>query len=1068
VATDILAQKYFRKAGVPQEDGTLGAETSAKQVFHRMAGCWTDWGKKYGYFQTDDDAQSFYDELVFMLATQIAAPNSPQWFNTGLAYAYGITGPAQGHFYVEPKTEQLAKSTDAYTRAQVHACFIQAVEDDLVNEGGIFDLVTREARIFKYGSGTGSNFSKIRGSKEPLSGGGFSSGLMSFLKINDRAAGAVKSGGTTRRAAKMVVVNLDHPDIEDFIDWKVREEQKVAALVSGSATLGENLEAILEESLVGGLNPVENKKLAKLIAHAKKNKVPMNLIVRTLELAKQGKTEIDFQIYDTHYEGEAYLTVSGQNSNNSVRVSNDFFKALEEGKDWNLTQRINGKIAKTVNSKELWDKICYAAWACADPGIQYDTTINEWHTCPEDGRINASNPCSEYMFLDDTACNLASLNLVKFLDEKTGTFRVDEFRHAVKIWTVTLEISVLMAQFPSKKIAELSYNFRTLGLGYANIGSLLLRLGIPYDSKEGMAIIGGISAILTGQSYATSAEMARELGAFKGYEKNKNQMLRVIRNHRRAAYNSPKENYENLTVTPIGINEKFCPENILKAAKESWDQALEMGEKFGFRNAQTTVIAPTGTIGLVMDCDTTGIEPDFAIIKFKKLSGGGYFKIVNQSVPIALKKLGYDAKQIHEIENYCKGTGTLKGCHSISHEKLREKGFTTEKIEVIENQLPNVFQIGFAFNKFSLGEDFCTQTLKFTKEQLEEWNFDLLKGLGFSEKEISEANDYVCGTMTIEGAPFLKTEHYAVFDCASKCGNKGQRFIHYSGHIKAMAAAQPFISGAISKTINMPHNATIDEVSNAYIQSWKLMLKANALYRDGSKLSQPLNSTIGEFVDAVLTIGDEEDFDETTDAQKIHKEIEERIVYKALRRKLPTKRKGFVQEAVVGGHKVYLRTGEYPNGKLGEIFIDMYKEGASYRAILNCFAVAISKALQYGVPLDELVDSFTFTRFEPAGIVTGHDKIKNATSILDFVFRVLGNEYLGREDFVHVKSVDEISVKRIEETASEDEVFEERRHEKLPFDFERRETLLNYSVKTIVPDFESSKIKNAKTKGYTG
>lgn len=1048
VAVDIIAQKYFRKAGVPQEDGSLGAETSSKQVFHRLAGCWTDWGKKHGYFASEDDAQAFYDELTFMLANQMCAPNSPQWFNTGLNFAYGITGPSQGHYYVDPKTGEAKRSEDAYTRAQVHACFIQAVEDDLVNEGGIFDLVTREARIFKYGSGTGSNFSKIRGAGEKLSGGGVSSGLMSFLKINDRAAGAVKSGGTTRRAAKMVVLDVDHPDIEEFVEWKTKEEQKVAALVTGSQILKEKLETILEEALVGGVNPNENKKLKKLIRDAEANKVPMNYIVRTLELAKQGVSEIDFPVFDTHYEGEAYVTVSGQNSNNSVRVSNEFLEAVEKDGDWHLLNRKDGKVAKVVKARELWEKICGSAWASADPGLQYDTTINEWHTCPADGRINASNPCSEYMFLDDTACNLASLNLVKFLNEKSGEFKVNEFRHAARIWTVVLEISVLMAHFPSKKIAELSYVFRTLGLGYANIGSLLMRLGIAYDSPEGRAIIGGITAILTGQSYSTSAEMADILGTFEGYERNKENMLRVIRNHRRAAYDAKKEEYEGLTITPMGINQELCPENILKSAQNSWDEALELGEKFGFRNAQTTVIAPTGTIGLVMDCDTTGIEPDFAIVKFKKLSGGGYFKIVNQSVPSALQKLGYSKNEINEIENYCKGTGTLKGCHSISHDKLKEKGFTNEKIEAIEKQLPNVFEISFAFNKHSLGEDFCKNKLKFTDEQLSDWSFNMLQELGFSEKEIAEANDYVCGTMTIEGAPFLKPEHYPIFDCANKCGNKGQRFIHFMGHVKALAAAQPFITGAISKTINMPHNATIEEVSSAYVESWKLMLKANALYRDGSKLSQPLNSTSGEIIDAVLAMGDEEDFDETVDAKRIHQEVEEKIVYKPIRRKLPTKRKGFVQEATVGGHKVYLRTGEYNNGKLGEIFIDMYKEGASYRSILNCFAVAISKALQYGVPLEELVDSFTFTRFEPSGMVGGHDKIKNATSILDFVFRTLGHEYLGREDFLHVKPIDE-----------------------MPKDSEEKEKVQEFSEHLPTMKSENStvtKIKVAKSRGYTG
>lgn len=1025
VATDILAQKYFRKAGVPQVDsfGTVmrdekgnpinGPERSIRQVVHRLAGCWRYWGEEHGYFDSSKDAQAFYDEIAYMLLRQMAAPNSPQWFNTGLAWAYGITGPAQGHYYVDPVSGEMKRSEDAYTHPQPHACFIQSVDDDLVNEGGIFDLVTREARIFKYGSGTGSNFSRLRAAGEKLSGGGVSSGLMSFLKINDRAAGAVKSGGTTRRAAKMVVLDIDHPDIEQFTEWKAIEEQKVAALVAGSKICDLFLNMIMKIATEGGTDRKENHDLDMAIKKALARGVPMNYIGRCLQMVKMGYDHIDFKTYDTHYEGEAYTTVSGQNSNNSVRVTNDFMTAVLTDREWELRYRTTGKLAKKVQAKELWEKVTMSAWASADPGLQYDTTINEWHTCPADGRINASNPCSEYMFLDDTACNLASLNLAHFYNEATGEFRIEEYKHAVRLWTIVLEVSVLMAQFPSKIIAQKSYDFRTLGLGYANLGTVLMMSGIPYDSPEALAISGALTAIMCGESYAASAEMSRDLGAFPRYQPNRESMLRVIRNHKLAAYNAAAERYESLTIKPMGINPEFCPESLLTAAREAWDKAYELGEKHGFRNAQVTVIAPTGTIGLVMDCDTTGIEPDFAIVKFKKLAGGGYFKIVNQSVSKALHRLGYSEKQIEEIEKYCKGHGTLVGCPTVNRQSLKHKGFTDEMIDAVEKQLDTAMDLRPLFSKWTLGAENCKR-LGFTEQQLDDYNFNMLAALGYTKQEIEEANKYALGMMTIEGAPGLKEEHLAIFDCASKCGKYGTRYIAYDAHIRMMAAAQPFISGAISKTINMPNEATIEDVSKAYIDSWRLMLKANALYRDGSKLSQPLNASADDMdlVEAVLFSDLEDPTTETIGAAQIHQIINAQNAHELIpselrRHKLPSKRRGWLREAVVGGHKVYLRTGEYEDGSLGEIFIDMYKEGASFKGLMNCFSVLASKALQYGVPLEELVDTFTFTRFEPAGMVQGHEAIKNATSILDYVFRALGYEYLGREDFIHVKAIDE-------------------------------------------------------------
>jgi ribonucleoside-diphosphate reductase alpha chain len=1038
VAADVLAQKYFRKAGVPAktkaveendvpswlwrqvpddkalakmpEDERFGGETSAKQVFHRLAGTWTYWGWKGGYFDSEEDARAYYDEMTYILANQKGAPNSPQWFNTGLHWAYGIDGPAQGHSYVDYQTGRWTKSKSAYEHPQPHACFIQSVDDDLVGDNGIMDLWVREARLFKYGSGTGSNFSGIRGENEPLSGGGKSSGLMSFLKIGDRAAGAIKSGGTTRRAAKMVVLDIDHPDVEEFINWKCVEEQKVAALVTGSKVCKEQMSKVLaacknlEVAEDDRCDPKKNRELKRAILKARKMKVPESYIQRVLQFAAQGVTEIEFNTYDTDWDSEAYLTVAGQNSNNSVRLTNGFLKAVEEDGDWDLVQRTTGNVHKTLRARDLWDQIGSAAWQCADPGLQFDTTINDWHTCANTDRIYGSNPCSEYMFLNDTACNLASLNLMNYQDDK-GEFDVDDFIHSVRLWTIALEIAVLMAQFPSKDIAKLSYEYRTLGLGYANIGGLLMASGIPYDSDEGRALCGAITALLTGIAYATSAEMAAELGAFPGYKKNRSSMLRVIRNHRTAAEGNA-EGYEDLSVPPVPLDHANCPHRELaKAAAAAWRKAYDLGEEHGFRNAQVSVIAPTGTIALVMDCDTTGVEPDFALVKFKKLAGGGYFKIINRMVPGALRRLGYDENQIEEVIAYAVGHGTLKDAPFINHETLREKGFGETEIEKLEEALASAFDIKFAFNKWTLGEAFCRETLGLTDLELEDPSFDMLAALGFPRDEIDDANTYCCGAMTVEGAPHLADEHLPVFDCANPCGRIGKRYLSWKSHILMMAAAQPFITGAISKTINMPNDASVEDCKDAYMMSWRLGLKSNALYRDGSKLSQPLHSALIDDEDL------EEELAEMPMAQKapvVAERIVERIVAHVAneRHRLPDRRKGYTQKATVGGHKVYLRTGEYEDGSLGEIFIDMHKEGAAFRSLMNNFAIAISIGLQYGVPLEEYVEAFTFTRFEPSGMVQGNDTIKMATSVLDYIFREVAISYLGRDDLAHAEASD--------------------------------------------------------------
>ena len=1060
VAARVLAQKYLRRAGVAQrlrrvpEDGVpewlwrsepdaealaelpenarYGAETDGHELFRRLAGTWTYWGWKHRYFRAVRDARAFYDELCHMLATQMAAPNSPQWFNTGLHWAYGIAGPSQGHHYIDPTSGEMRISENAYEHPQPHACFIQSVEDDLVNPGGVMDLWTREARLFKFGSGTGSNFSAVRGEDEPLSGGGRSSGLMSFLKIGDRAAGAIKSGGTTRRAAKMVTLDIDHPDIEAFINWKVHEEEKVAALVAGSRHLQEHCNALLaaiaahpdpETRLDRKANkPLENSIRAALRAH-----VAPTQVARVLELGAQGWERLEVATYDTDWEGEAYTTVCGQNSNNSVRVPNEFMEAVEADEDWHLYWRTEleharrecrePKPSRTLPARTLWEQISKAAWSCADPGLQFHTTINEWHTCPEDGPIKASNPCSEYMFIDDTACNLASLNLVAFYDDRNGGFRLDDYRHAVRLWTIVLELSVLMAQFPSQAIAQRSYDYRTLGLGYANLGSLLMRMGLPYDNPRALGVCSALTALLGGVAYATSAEMAEVLGPFPRFADNREAMLRVVRNHRRAAHGAPADEYEQLAIAPQALGDEHVPHALREAAHEAWDTALERGEAHGYRNAQVTVIAPTGTIGIVMDCDTTGIEPDYALVKLKTLAGGGMLRIINQSVPPALRSLGYEEDEIEAIRLYAVGSGTLTEAPEINPDTLRERGFGDAELELLEARIPQVSGLRALFTPTVIGLEFCRTTLGLSEAQLEDPGFDLLAHIDYTPPKVAAANDHVFGRLTVEGAPHLKPEHLPVFDCASACGRHGTRAIAWRAHVRMMAAAQPFISGAISKTINMPHETPVTEIEAAYHESWRLMTKAIAIYRDGSKLSQPLMSS-----DLAALAREEEtataSVTMTSDAMaveaaaealveaspvKIESTVARKIVtrYIAQRRRLPSRRGGYTQKVKIGGHTVYLRTGEYDNGTLGEIFIDMHKEGAAFRSLMNSFAIAVSLGLQHGVPLEELVDAFIFSRFEPNGPVIGHDNIKMSTSILDYIFRELAINYLGRHELAH-------------------------------------------------------------------
>jgi ribonucleoside-diphosphate reductase alpha chain len=1019
LATDIMVSKYFRKAGVPQFEqvyslpSTAGAvmrrddsgkvvtgpERSARQVIHRLAGCWRFWGETHGYFDTSEDAEAFYDELVYMMVHQMCAPNSPQWFNTGLHWAYGITGPAQGHFVPDPKTGEVFLAPDAYSHPQPHACFIQSIADDLVSPGGIMDLWVREARLFKYGSGTGTNFSRLRGEGERLSGGGKSSGLMSWLRIGDRAAAAIKSGGTTRRAAKMVCLDMDHPDIEEFVNWKVREEVKVAALVEGLKVLKAQDESIAQTAERLGM-----------------------------------KLDYDFN-------GEAYLTVSGQNSNNSLRIPDAFFDAVDADGEWRTTWRTTGEVARTFKARKLWDQIGYAAWRCADPGVQYDDTINAWHTCPNGGRINASNPCSEYMFLDNTACNLASLNVLKFYDSKSRVFDVAAFEHGIDLWTTVLEISVLMAAYPSEEIATLSYRYRTLGLGYANLGAMVMQAGIPYDSDESRAVCACVSAVLTGRSYRQSALLAGEHGPFAGFEADRDGMLRVIRNHRRAAHGVARDakEWEGLRVRPVPIDHELCSGDAPKVANigllaehamRAWDDALAFGDRHGYRNAQVTVIAPTGTIGLLMDCDTTGVEPDFALVKFKKLAGGGYFKIVNESVKPALESLGYSDGQIREMLDYVLGTLHLetpmpKGVKGAQPGQtfaqwLRGKGLTEDDLGRITRSLRSVFELGFAFTPWSLGDE-AIKRLGFDPEKAKaDPRFDTLRRLGLRDRHIGALNEAICGTQMIEGAPHLRDEHLPVFDCANTCGKGGKRFIAPGGHIRMMAAAQPFISGAISKTINLPNDATVEDIERCYRQSWELGLKANALYRDGCKLSQPLSNKsdtkaevdLDEEVDeageaeakaevatavaglaAVVADGEAASAAQAPAVQAKAAEQAVQIVHRPMRRRLPDTRSSLTHKFNVAGHEGYLTVGLYEDGKPGELFITMAKEGSTIGGLMDSLGTATSVALQYGVPIESLVNKFTHQRFEPAGMTTNRD-IPMAKSLVDYIFRWMGMEFI--------------------------------------------------------------------------
>jgi ribonucleoside-diphosphate reductase alpha chain len=801
-ATNIVASKYFYgKMGSPER------ETSVRQLVHRVVDTITEWGKKDGYFRTHEDGENFRHELAHLMLHQKACFNSPVWFNVGVQEQRGY-----GWVWDETK-QQIRKLEPGEHRPQCSACFINSAGDSLES---ILELAKTEGMLFKWGSGTGSNLSNLREENAILSGGGKASGPLSFMKGFDAFAGVIKSGGKTRRAAKMVILNSDHPDIQDFIRCKAKEEKKAHTLIEAG--------------------------------------------------------------YDASIDGEAYGSVFFQNANNSVRADDAFMEAAEAKGEYWTKSRVNGQAKDRYNAGDLMRQIAEATWQCGDPGMQFDTTINRWHTSKNTARIHASNPCSEYMFLDDSACNLSSLNLMKFLGPD-GRFDGVAFRHAVDTMILAQEILVDNASYPTERIGQNSHEYRPLGLGYANLGSLLMAMGHPYDSDSGRAIAGAVTAVMCGQAYLTSARIAEAVGPCPGYAINEEPFLEVIRMHRDSV---------------ARIHAANVQPDLLAAAKDSWTNAYEAGRGSGYRNAQVTVIAPTGTIGFMMDCDTTGIEPELSLVKYKKLVGGGVIKIVNNTVPQALIKLGYSAEQVEKIVSHIDSTGT------------------------------------------------------------------------------------------IEGAPGLREEHLAVFDCSFRPQN-GKRFIHHMGHIKMMAAAQPFISGAISKTVNMPEESTVEDIMDAYMQSWKLGIKAVAIYRDGSKKAQPLSSGTGK--------GEKK---AGVEAKQPEAKIVEKIVYQPKRRKLPEERQAVTHKFSIAGHEGYITVGLFEDGSPGEIFITMAKEGSTISGLMDNFATAISYGLQYGVPLKFYVDKFSHVRFEPSGW-TGNPQIPYAKSIMDYIFRWLGSKFLGPE-----------------------------------------------------------------------
>lgn len=1037
-SADIIAQKYARRAGVPRylkkihednvpvwlqrseedvdaflkenhgkidinefsQDSHLRYEheDDARMIFERVAGCWAYWGWKGGYFEAENDACDFYQSTVLMMINQEAAANSPQQFNGGIHWAYGIKGQPQGHFYYDAEQKDCVRSTSAYEHPQLHACFILSVNDSLLGEGGILDLATKEATAFKYGSGTGSNFSALRAKNEPLSGGGSSSGLMSFLGMFDKVAGALKSGGKTRRSAKMNTIDVNHPEILDYITCKMHEENKVASMITGSKNIKKHLDNLHYAAKHGECDVNANPALASAIIDAHRDSVPVELLIRALSLLEQGVDDIGFEVFTADFNGSAYASVNMQNANNSIRVTDEFMRAVIDDDYFKLTNRTNPKEYTQVKARKIWDSLCLSAWSCGDPGIQMDDTIASWHTCPASGRINGSNPCSEYMFLDDTACNLASLNLVKF-QLKNGRLDTDKFVKAVKTWLKALEISVFIAQYPSRLIASNSHKFRPLGLGYANLGSFLMRAGIPYDSDEARSIAGYITAVMHGVSYKTSAELASKLGAFEGYQLNREHMMRVICNHRHAVFG---ELCDQVNIQPRSLDHTYLTNVESEFVKNLWDDVVDHGHKYGFRNSQVTVLAPTGTIGLMMGCNTTGVEPQYMLITHKKLSGGGYMKLVDESVNYALMHLGYTNDQIDAINKHIVGHGSLAQCDLLNHEALLNRGFTKENIAKIESALPDVFDVSNAFSEFIIGSEIYDH-LHIPADQRN--GSSLLKQL-IPEDKIKDLNLYVCGHMCIENAPFIKPDHLQVFDCAVPNGEHGKRSIATKGHVLMVSTAQSFLSGAISKTFNQRQETKVtsktydtafdaedvESISDVFMLCYKHGVKCTTVFRDGSKMSAPLGSFSDNKILSLLRSVNSAP-DSKTKLKRGEREL------------LPNKRYGYTQKVTVSNDSIYHTTGENVGGELRELFITASgREGSAFRSIMNAFAKSISLGLQYGVPLEEFIHAFVFMNFPPSGLVSGHKHIKKIYSIIDYIMRDLAINYCNMMDLANVQN----------------------------------------------------------------
>ncbi len=956
-------------------------ETSAKQVFLRLAGAWTYWGVKAGYFDHDTDAQAFHDEVAAMLARQVMAPNSPQWLNNGLFWAYGMAGPAQGHFFGDIETGKLKPSNNAYERPQLHACFLHGVRDELVNEGGIMHLYEREARVFKYGSGAGANLSSIRGAGEGLSGGAATPGLMRFLGIGDKAAGAIHAGGLPRQAGKMVVVDIDHPDVLGFIRWKGEEQYKAAALITGARVMRQHLSgvmaAITQGSGEGRFNPQQNAALKAAITRAKRAMIPGSAIERVMAYARQGYRELHIPIYTAEAGSEVFFTVSAHQTKQAVRVTHRFMQAAEDKEKFALRRRTDGSVARHVPAAELFDDIAHAVWATGGPTIHFADTITRAHSCPETDRIRASTPASEYLFLDDTAAPLAVVNLLACADGR-GFLDLDLFAHVVKCATLMLDISISMAQYPSRAMARLTLDTRPIGLGMANFAALLMRMGYAYDSDEARATAAAIAGLLTGEAALVSAELAKELGEFAEFKKNRSHYLKLLAAKRDLVLHGDRQDAPALTSL-----EALPQPELADALKRVWELAYIKAGAYGLRHAQLSCVPPTSTIARVMDCETLGLTPVASLVRFQPQPQGGVRKHLSSHVRYGLGSLGYSPAQMDEMARYVCGHRSLQHASAVSHTALAAHGFGAAELKAIEETLADAADIHAAFDPFVLGERFCREVLKLPAGALHDANFSVLQHLGFSEEEIAEADAYACGMRTLEGAPHLRAEDAAVFAAG----------VSAEAQINLLAAAQQFLTGGIAHTVMLPHATGMETCQELIRQAWRAGLKSLTLMREGAALYDEvaLDTEVTEDADDALVFREARASISGSVSQVAAQLVQQ---FMQGRRELPLRRNGFTQKAAIGGHTVYLRTGDYEDGQLGEIFLDLPQEPEAYRALASQFARAISIALQYGVPLPAFVEAFTRQQFAPCGPVEGSDVMQEASSLLDYVFRELGAAYL--------------------------------------------------------------------------